>query len=147
MSGMSNYLEGKIVDHIFRGTSFTMPSNLYIALMTTNAGDTDTGTSISNGTGTGVEVSSSSTGYARQAIVPLTANWTAASASGITSNVASLTFPQAISNWGTIVGIAICDQLVGGNMLFYGALAANKVVNTGDTFQFTANQVQVQIDN
>jgi hypothetical protein len=147
MSGMSNYLEGKLIDHIFRGSAFTMPSNLYIALMTTNAADTDTGTSISNGTGTGVEVSSSSTGYARQAIAPTSGNWSAASASGITGNSNSLTYPQATANWGTIVGIAICDQSVGGNMLFYGALSVNKVVNTGDTFQFTSGQLQVQIDN
>ena len=34
MSALSDYLEGKIIDHIFRTASFTPPATLYFSLHT-----------------------------------------------------------------------------------------------------------------
>ena len=149
MANMSDYLENKLIDHIFRATAFTMPSAITIALLTTLAGDSDTG-------GTIVEVSGGS--YARVSVPPSTANWlstnglasgASSGTGGATNNVAAITFPVATANWGTIVGVAILDSITlgAGNVLFYGPLAINKTVNTNDTFQFAANQLSIQIDN
>ena len=41
MAGFSDYLETKVLDHVFGGTSYTAPTTLYVALYT--AAPTDTG--------------------------------------------------------------------------------------------------------
>jgi hypothetical protein len=56
MAAMSNWLENRLIDHIYRATAFSMPSNIYIALLTTNCVASDTGTNLTSGGGTGVEV-------------------------------------------------------------------------------------------
>ena len=43
MAEMSDYLEDELVEHIFRTASFTKPTVLAIALLTTAADDDDTG--------------------------------------------------------------------------------------------------------
>jgi hypothetical protein len=65
--------------------------------------------------------------------------------SGLTSNHTTITFPTATASWGTVTGVAICDALTNGNILFFGALAANKTVGTSDVFQFTGNQLSVTL--
>jgi hypothetical protein len=147
MAGMSDYLENKIVDFLFRGQTFTPPTTLYIALFTT--ADNDAGS-------TRVEVSGGS--YARVAITSSLANWagtqgatstTASSgASGTTSNNNAITFPAPTANWGTAQGIGIMDALTGGNELWYGTLATPKTVNSGDPAPtFSAAALTVQVDN
>ena len=46
MSQMSDYLENKLVDHIFRATAYTAPATLYVALLTSAANDASTGATI-----------------------------------------------------------------------------------------------------
>ncbi len=118
----SNYLERKLLDHVFRNVAYTQPTTVYVALFTTvPAGD---------GTG-GVEVSGGS--YARQAIT-----FTAAAGGAPASipNNALVQFPTATANWGTIVGAGIYDAATGGNLLEMGPLTASKTVATGDSFAF-----------
>lgn len=147
-NNMSDYLENKLIDHIFRNLSFSVPATIGVALVTTAATDASTGATL-------VEVTGGS--YARVSVAPSTANWqstngTTSGASsgtgGSTNNAAAITFTTATADWGTVVGVAICDgtTTAAGNVLFYGTLTANKVVSNGDTFQFAANQLVVQID-
>lgn len=151
---MSNYLENKLIDHLFRGVSFSAPTTLYIALLTTAAVDSDTGTTISSGGGTGVEVSSSGTNYSRVQLNPSTTNWAntqqsgtgvSSGSGGTTSNSVVVTFPTATGSWGTVTGIAIVDASTNGNIHFYGTLGTNKTVGTDDILQFTANQISVAL--
>lgn len=147
MAGMSDYLENKIVDFLFRGQTFTPPTTLYIALFTT--ADNDAGTAR-------VEVSGGS--YARVAVTSSLANWagtqgaatTVASTgtTGTTSNNNAITFAAPTANWGTVQGIGIMDALTGGNELWYGLLATPKTVNSGDPAPtFSAAALTVQVDN
>ena len=47
---LSNYLENKLLDHFLATTSYTAPSNVYVALMTVAEDDTGTaGTEVSGG--------------------------------------------------------------------------------------------------
>ena len=55
MAGFTDYLEDKVLDHVFGGTAYTAPSTLYVALFTVSPGDDGTG---------GTEVSGGA--YARQ---------------------------------------------------------------------------------
>lgn len=102
---------------------------MYIALCTTNAVATDTGTGLSAGANytdpytsaapVGVEASGGS--YGRQAYNPsVSSDWeatqggvsgTSTGTTGSTSNHTTITFATATgSGWGTITGIAICDN-------------------------------------
>jgi hypothetical protein len=142
MSEMSDYLEDELIKHLFRTGSFTKPTVLGIALLTTNAVDADTGQFT---TGTGVEVANAGA-YARQDVPPLDANWSAPSAgNGITKNVAPVTFPQATANWGTIAAMAICDSITydAGNMLMYSAVDTARAIDNGDTAEFAADSIIV----
>jgi hypothetical protein len=144
---MSDYLENKIIDFLFRGQTYTPPTTLYIALFTT--ADNDAGAAR-------VEVSGGS--YARVAVTSSLANWagtqgaatTVASTgtTGTTSNNNAITFAAPTANWGTVQGIGIMDALTGGNELWYGSLATSKTVNSGDPAPtFSAAALSVQVDN
>jgi len=147
MAAMSNYLENKLLDHVFRGVTYTPPSTIYIALFTATPDDTGGGTEVSGNA------------YARVALNPSTTNWAATNGattttnpssgtSGTTSNNSAITFPTATpSNWGTVVAVGIFDASTSGNLLFWGPLSASQVVNAGSTFSFAISQLGVQIDN
>ena len=45
----SDYLENKVVGHVFGGSAYTAPSTLYVALYTSAPSDTGGGTEVSGG--------------------------------------------------------------------------------------------------
>lgn len=142
MAEMSDYLENNLVTHIFRTSSWSKPSVLAIALLTTNAADSDSG---QFSTGTGVEVTNANA-YSRQSRNPLDANWAAATGgNGQTSNVAAITFTQATGSWGTVAAMAIVDNATydSGNMLFYSAVGTSRTIDNGDTAEFAASAITV----
>ena len=74
----------------------------------------------------------------------LDANWNAPGVGGLIDNVAEIAFTTATAGWGTVTDVAIVDTASGaGNILYYGALTASKVVNSGDTFKFNAGDLDV----
>ena len=130
MSAMTDYLENKLIDHLFRGRSFSAPAVLAVGLFTAAPSDAGGGTEVSGGS------------YARGQLNPSDSNWestqgttTAVASSGTggaTQNAVAITFPTPSANWGTITHFAIFDATTSGNMLFWGALTASKTVNNGD---------------
>ena len=142
MTAMSDYLEGQVINHIFRTSSFTKPTVLAIALCTAAPADTSTGSTIT-------EVANSYS-YARQILNPLDANWAAPTAGdGITSNLSTITFGPAFGgNWGTVTHVAITDSAThgAGNLLFHGALDSSAIVNDGDTFLFSVADLEITFD-
>jgi hypothetical protein len=144
MSEMSNYLEDELIKHLFRTGSFTKPTTIAIALLTTGAAEGDTG---QFSTGTGVEVVTGSA-YARQARNPLDANWTATDGGdGQTDNAAAITFPQATGSWGTVSDMAIVDSSTfdSGNMLFYSPVDTGRAIDNGDTAEFAIGAITVTL--
>lgn len=146
MAAMSDYLENKLIDQIFRGQAFGAPATLYMGLLTASPSDAAGGTEVTGG------------GYARVAITSSLANWagtqaagsTAASSgsNGTTSNNAAVTFPAPTLAWGAITSFALYDALTGGNMLIWGGLAAPKTVSGGDAApSFAIGALSYQIDN
>lgn len=129
----SNYLENKLLDHVFGATSYSAPATLYIALYTSDPTDADSGTEVSGGS------------YARQAVTNNTTNWPAASG-GSKSNANAIVFPAATAAWGTVTHVGIRDALTGGNLLYSGALGTPKTVNNGDVFSFAAGQLTITED-
>src|SRR5947209_4393537 len=146
MANMSDYLENKLIDALFRGGSFTFPSTVYIGLCTASPNDASTGSSCN-------EVSGGN--YARQSVACNSSNFqdtaggTAATSSGTTGttkNVSAISW-SGVTWAATVTSLVICDAASGGNILFYGDLASSKTVSSGDTFTLTAAGVSVQIDN
>ena len=137
---MSDYLEDELIKHVFRTGSFTKPTVLALALLTTNAIDADTG---QFSIGTGVEVTNAGA-YARQARNPLDANWTATSGGdGQTDNAAAITYTQATASWGTVAATALVDSATfdAGNMLFYSAVGTSRTIDSGDTAEYAAGSI------
>lgn len=128
---MSDYLEQALINHIFRGTAYTGPANVYIALYTAAPSDS----------GGGTEVSGSA--YARVQVVSNTSNWSAPSTPGLTSNSSPIQFPEATGSWGTITHVGIFDAATSGNLLFHGALTASVAITTGQRFVFNTSQLGV----
>ncbi len=46
MAGFSDYLEDKVLDHVFGGNAYTAPATLYVALYTVAPTDTGGGTEV-----------------------------------------------------------------------------------------------------
>lgn len=141
MSAMSDYLENKLVDQLFRGQTAPTTTTLYVALYTAAPSDTGGGTEVSGNN------------YSRVAVTSSLANWagtqsagssTASSGTGgQTSNNGSITFPTPSATWGTVTHFAIYDATSGGNELFWGALTISKTINSGDTVSFPAASLSI----
>lgn len=123
----SNYLENKVLLHVFGATSYTAPTTLYAALFTSDPGEAGTGTEVSGGS------------YARQTI---TFTVTGASA----ANTAAVEFPTASASWGTVTYGAIYDAVSGGNLLASGALTTSKTIASGDVLRIPASSFTITLD-
>lgn len=128
MAGKSDYLENKVLDHLFGRTTYTAPATLYIALFTAPPTDAGGGTEVAGGS------------YARAAVTNDVANWPNAVA-GSKTHANAIAFAQASAGWGTITHAGVFDALSGGNLLFWGALQAPKTVQSGDQFSFTVGSL------
>jgi hypothetical protein len=156
MAAMTNFMENKLIDFLFRGQALgitgasaaagTGPTSVYVALFTANPTDAAGGTEVTGGS------------YARVQVVASLANWagtqsagsTTASTgtTGTTSNNNAITFPAPSANWGVITGAALFDAASSGNMLSFSALGASKTVNNGDAApSFPAGSLTFQIDD
>lgn len=138
---MSDYLENKLVDQLFRGQSAPTTTTLYVGLLTAAPSDSGGGTEVSGGS------------YARVSVTSSLANWagtqtagstTASSGTGgQTSNNAAITFPTPAATWGTVTHFGIYDAASAGNLLFWGALTIAKTINQADTVTFPAASLSV----
>jgi hypothetical protein len=146
MSALTDYLENKVIDWLFRGQAFTPPATVYAGLLTAAPSDASAGTEVTGGS------------YARVAIGCSLANFagtqgagtTVASSgtTGTTSNNASVTFPAPTGNWGVATHMGFWDAASNGNLLLWAPLTISKTINNGDAApSFPAGQLQVQIDN
>jgi len=125
----SDYLENKLVDHLFRAATFAKPAGLYLALFTAAPTDAGGGTEVTGG------------GYARVNLAPSDTNWKAtqggtsgasSGTGGLTSNAVAITFPAPSANWGTVTHFGIYDAASGGNLLLWDALTASRTILNGD---------------
>jgi hypothetical protein len=129
MAGFSDYLEDKVLDHVFGGSAYTAPSTLYVALYTVAPSDTGGGTEVSGGA------------YARQ-----TATFSVSGTDPTTaSNTAAIEYPTATADYGTVVAVGVFDASSSGNLLAYANLSASKVVSSGDIFRFNTGDLDITL--
>ncbi len=118
MAQMSDYLESKLIDHVFRNTGFVTPGVIHIALYSTDPTDADTGTELEVG---------GSPGYARQTVS------IGPDINGVALNDVEILFPAATGDWVTITHIGIRDESSGGNLLMHKILGTPvSVLNTNN---------------
>jgi hypothetical protein len=143
---MSNYLENKLIDFLFRGVAFSPPATLYIALCTAAPSDTSTGSAMN-------EVSGGN--YARQSVTSNASNWkttqndTTATSSGTggTTKNATVVSWNSVTWAATITHVAICDAASNGNLLYWGPLNSTKTVAVGESVSFPIDSLTYQVDN
>lgn len=123
----SNYLENKLIDHVFGGVSYTAPATIYVGLYTSDPGEAGSGTEVSGGS------------YARQsAAFTVTDN--------AAENTSAIEFPTATASWGTITHVAVLDASTAGNVLASAALAASKTIGSGDVLRINAGDLDISLD-
>lgn len=141
MSAMSDYLENKLIDQLFRGQTAPSTTNLYVGLLTAAPSDSGGGTEVTGNN------------YGRVTVASSLANWAGTQGSGTTtassgtggatSNNNSITFPTPSGTWGTVTHFGIYDASSSGNLLFYGALTIAKTINQSDTVTFPAGSLAI----
>lgn len=134
----SDYLEDKILDHVFGGNAYTAPATLYVGLQTSASSDSAAGTEVTGGA------------YARQ-----TAAFTVSGTNPTeAATTAAIEFPAATASWGTVTYAAVYDAATNGNMLAYAQLtdpadfvtALPKTIETGDVFRISAGNLKIRLD-
>lgn len=123
----SNYLEQKVLEHVFDNTAYTSPTTVYVGLFTTDPTDAGTGTEVSGGS------------YARQS-----ASFTVSGNTATTD--AAIEFPTATATWGSITHIGIFDALTTGNLLAHSSLTAAKTIESGDVFRIPSGDIDITLD-
>jgi hypothetical protein len=125
----SDYLENKLVDHLFRAATFAKPAGLFVALLTGAPTDAGGGAEVAGGA------------YARVNLAPSDTNWKAtqggtsgasSGSTGTTANAVAITFPAPTANWGTVSHFAVYDAASGGNLIIWDALTAPRTILSGD---------------
>ena len=129
MAALSDHAENLLLNFLMTTGTATRPTNWYLALFTAAPNDAGGGTECSGN------------GYSRQTVA-----WDAASGTGgTTSNSAPVTFTASGGNFGNVTHIGIFDASTSGNLLWHGAMAAAKQVNSGDSIQFATGSIDLTI--
>lgn len=135
-SEIATALSNSLYDHVLRNTAHTSPANVYLAMFTSTAVESELeGSTFTN------EVANANA-YARLA---LTAT---APTDGAGSNSGDHTFAAASGgNWGTLRWVAIVDNAThaSGVVLVYTQLDSDVVINDGNTLQFNSGDLDIQI--
>lgn len=124
----TDYLEDKILKHVFTNVAYTSPTTLYVGLFTTAPTDVGGGTEI-----TGM-------GYARKS-----AAFTVSGTGTLATNSAAIEFDPAAGTWGTIVAIAIFDAITTGNMIAFADLTTSKTIASGDVLRIPTGDLDVTL--
>ena len=125
----SNYVKTNTLDAWLNGQAFTIPSNLYVALYTTNPNADNSGTEVSGGS------------YARALLS--VADATISGDNGVCTNDSVVQFNEATASWGTPTYFGVLDASTGGNLLFYGSLPTTFTVTAGLAPKFNIGELQI----
>ncbi len=135
MTGITQYASHRILNYIFKRTSFIMPTTWYVGVSTTPVGTE----------GSGLREPLASAGYRRLAIPNNKLNFTVA-ANKIVSLAQALVFNEATANWGNVTHYIIADAITNGNIWFYGNLQAERNVEADTTLMLRQGTNSMSFD-
>jgi hypothetical protein len=121
----SNYLRGKITDHVLRNVAYASPATVYVALHTS-----DPTVNASPGTEIGAAW------YVRQP-----AAFAAQVTAGQTANSGTITYPGVEGSAVTVTHFSLWDSATLGNMLEFAPLSANKTFQVTDVPSWLPGQL------
>lgn len=127
----SDYLEDKVLKHVFTNTAYSAPATLYIGLLTAAPSDT----------GGGTEVSTSGTAYVRKSMAFSVSGTNPTTA----TNSAAVEWDTATASWGTITHVGVYDASSAGNLLAWADLTNSRAVGSGDIFRIPASSLSVTL--
>mgnify|MGYP003644338274 FL=1 len=135
MTAMSNYMENKLINHIFRDTAWSAEAGLHLGLVGLYvAAELEAGT---------ITKEISGNAYARMSVKG-NANWSAGSTSGLTDNESAIEFVTSSGgDWGWVSGVFLSNAATSGDVILYGALTAPKLVTDGDQFVIAAGDLDI----
>lgn len=155
MAAFSDYLESGLLHHIFRNGSFEKPSGIFIALTSGTPVDSDTGSTIPelpsgvDEVDTGYKRANlgdpSSVGDAIWSFTTTNDDDPKGGVSGVVGNSDPITFETALTDWGWVSGVAICDSGVGGNLLMHAELGNARKIYIGDSVKFDTDTLQISL--
>lgn len=135
MGAISITLANALLNHVFRNVPYTSPTEIYLALYTSDPADTDTGNEVSGG------------GYERKLVT-----FTSPS-NKLSYNANDIEFPEATADWGVITHGAFRTAKTGGVLLKSGSLeeltggeVISKVVLKGDQLIIKAGNIAIGFD-
>lgn len=131
MCSFSNYLESKILNHVFGKSDYSSP-NVYVGLLSGEPNGGDSPISEPDCPSyTRVETDASSWGQVTD---------------GLMENAENITFSMACENWGTVTHFALFDAVSGGNVLAYGNLGPSVTISSGNIPRFAPGNLIISLD-
>jgi len=127
---ISNWLAAQILNAVLRGTTFTPPSKLYVALYKSDPTAADTGQEVSGG------------GYARQAMTFTEAAVEAGKMTG--KSATDVDFPIFTADAGLITHIGLRTAATGGNLCWSQKLDNPKTFLANDKVKIYKDAVVVR---
>lgn len=132
MAGFSTHLAQALINHVFRGQTYSAPSSVYLALFV--ADPTDNNVTSNEATGSW---------YTRQQVT----SWTAPVGTGVTTaNSNQIVFNAVTGQAVTITHWGLYDGVSTGNLLASGQFASSKVLNVDDVLAVNANDLKLTFE-
>lgn len=132
MTDLTNFGESTVRDWMSQGTSPTAIGTVYVALHTSDPGETPDGST---------EVGAAD--YSRVG-VSAGSGWDTPSA-GQFDNANDINFGVATNNWGTITHVSLWDSSTGGNAMAAFAVNTQKTIDVDDEARFLAGDLTFTI--
>lgn len=126
MSGISNYLEAKILDQIFTNATFPAISAVWGSLHTGDPTESGTGSPLAS--------------------CPRVQLFFNAAASATTVNSTAASWDSSASGTVTHIGLWDASATATANFLWGGELSTSKIVNPGDTVTLASGSLAITLD-
>jgi len=138
MGCLTNYWESLALNHVMLGSACPQPTDLFLALFTSDPAGAGEGAISFSGEPDGAS-------YERQQIGVGSANWTT-STNKSSTNQNLIDFGVAGEDWSTITHYAVMDDLTlqsEANMLFHGEFSSSKTVTSGTSVRVQAGELSL----
>ena len=144
MGKHSQYLERKLLDHVYGKTAYTAPATLYIALLKSEP--------VEGVGGVLTLVEANYTGYARKSVANTTANWNDA-VGRLKTNKTDIIFATCtggendITHWAILDAAAPPEEVLDWGAITYNGTPVTKRVNAGDIPRILAGELEIKYVN
>lgn len=139
MSGASNYLENLIINSVLRGVAFTVPTQVFVALHTSDPGEDGTANEVTTAAWPSYVRLDSTQG-------DTLANAWSAPTDGLSKNQKQMIWPVHDGNADiTITHFSLRTAATGGNVLTKAALSTARTLKPEDVFVANVNRLEVQV--